>query len=439
MQNTVKKIINLSLFTAGIIWLSASWASSGSTLDTPPYGYPIEDAFKATVVGTPERFQKTFPEIPVKRARLKVFPDRKAPDFLWYESDMRYSYAFQKKPAPLIFMIAGTGASYSGGKNKALGEAFYDAGYHVVSLSSPTLPNFMVSASKTGVTGHTVHDAEDLYHVMELIWDKFKKKIEVTDFYVTGYSLGGMNTAYVTWLDEQRKVFNFKRALMINPPLRLYNSISMLDRMLENIPGGVDNFPLFYGKMVNAFSSVYSRADRLEFGEDFLFKVFQELQPGDEELASLIGLSFRFSSAHLSLTADMMTDYGFIKPKNVTLGRSSALGDYSKVAFRVGFTDYFHNFFYPYYNARLDKSISRAEMIERMSLEAIEDYLHTSDKIYVMHNRDDIILEEGEIDFFPRVFGKRAKIYPRGGHCGNMAYPDNVRHMLTVLGSPPKW
>ena len=131
--------------------------------------------------------------------------------------------------------------------------------------------------------------------------------------------------------------------------------------MLENIPGGVDNFPLFYGKMVNAFSSVYSRADRLEFGEDFLFKVFQELQPGDEELASLIGLSFRFSSAHLVLTADMMTDYGFIKPKNVTLGRSSALGDYGKVAFRVGFTDYFHEFFYPYYNARLDKSISRSE------------------------------------------------------------------------------
>ena len=432
-------ITSLGAFAAGMLWLTACWASAGSVQDTASYAYPIDDNFKATVVGTPEKYRKTFPEIPVKLDRLTVFPDRKVPDYLWYESELRYSYAFQDKPAPLIFMIAGTGGSYDGGKNKALGKAFYAAGFHVVSISSPTLPNFIVSASKTGVAGHAVHDAEDLYHVMELIWAKFKDKIEVTDFFVTGYSLGGFNTAFVTWLDEQRKVFNFKRALMINPPVKLYNSISMLDRMLENIPGGVDNFPAFYNKMVKAFSVVYSRADRLEFGEEFLYKVFQELKPGDEELASLIGLSFRFSSAHLAFTSDLMTDYGYIKPKNVTFGRNSTPGDYGKVAMRLGFTDYFHEFFYPYYNARLDKPVSRREMIERMSLETIEDYLHTSDKIYVMHNRDDLILEEGEIDFFPRVFGERAKIYPHGGHCGNMEYPDNVRHMLEVLGRPPKW
>ena len=50
-----------------------------------------------------------------------------------------------------------------------------------------------------------------------------------------------------------------------------------------------------------------------------------------------------------------------------------------------------------------------------------------------MHNIDDIILEPGEIDFVPRVFGDRAKIYPRGGHCGNMEYRDNVAHMVSVF------
>ena len=51
----------------------------------------------------------------------------------------------------------------------------------------------------------------------------------------------------------------------------------------------------------------------------------------------------------------------------------------------------------------------------------------------VMHNLDDIILEPGEIDFFPEVFGDRAVIYPHGGHCGNMNYRDNVAHMLSVF------
>jgi hypothetical protein len=68
-----------------------------------------------------------------------------------------------------------------------------------------------------------------------------------------------------------------------------------------------------------------------------------------------------------------------------------------------------------------------------MSLEHIADYLRGADKIEVMHNANDLILAPGEIDFFPRVFGARAKIYPKGGHCGNMDYPDNVAHMVNVF------
>jgi hypothetical protein len=429
----------LAVMLPALVWLSTAWASTGSPQDASSYGFPIEDSFKATVVGTPEADQKVFPPIPVKVDRLTVFPERKVPEYLWYESELRYEYAFQDKPAPLIFLIAGTGGSYNGQKNEAMGRAFYRAGFHVVSLSSPTLPNFIVSASKTSVPGHAVHDAEDLYNVMEIIWNKFKGDIKVTDFYVTGYSLGGFNTAFVTWLDEQRKVFNFKAALLINPPVRLYNSISQLDRMLENIPGGPDNFGVFYNKMVKAFSAVYKREDQVVMGEEFLYKVFDEVKPKDEELAALVGLSFRFSSANLAFTSDVMTNYGYIKPKNVILGRNSSPGDYGKVAMRLGFTDYFHQFFYPYYNARLEKPISRDEMIKSQSLESIEDYLHNSKKIYVMHNRNDLILEEGEIDFFRRVFGDRATIYPYGGHCGNMQYIDNVRHMLRVMGSLPQW
>ena len=430
-------LLLLGLAGPGVVSAAASSAES-EPLDKI-YEFPIDDKYKATVVGTPEAYQKDFPKIPVVEDRLTVFPDREVPEFLWYESELRYSYAFQDKPAPLIFMIAGTGGSYDGSKNYAMGKAFYHAGFHVVSLSSPTLPNFIVSASRTGVAGHAIHDAEDIYRVMEIIKDKFADEIEVTDYFVTGYSLGGFNTGFVTWLDSQRKVFNFKAALLINPPVKLYNSISLLDRMLENIPGGVDNFDQFYNKMVKAFSVVYTREDRLELGEEFLFKVSQELQPSDEELAALIGLSFRFSSAHLAFTSDLMVDYGFIKPSNVQLGKNSSPGDYQKVAMRLGFTDYFHRFFYPYYNARLDQPLSRREMIDSMSLEVIEDFLRNSDNIYVMHNLNDIILEEGEINFFTDVFGKRAKIYPLGGHCGNMQYTDNVAHMLRVMGSLPNW
>ncbi|MGD2074530.1 MAG: alpha/beta hydrolase [Gammaproteobacteria bacterium] len=425
----------LSSFLAAVWFSSTAWAASHPAVNVEDYDYPIADSYEATVVGTPPQYQADLPKrIPVKEARLKVFKDREVPDFLWYEAELRYSYALQKKPAPLVFVIAGTGAAYNSAKNLLVGKAFYEAGFHVVALSSPTVPNFVVAASKTSVTGHATKDAEDLYHVMELIWDKLKKKAEVTNFFVTGYSLGGFNTAFVTLLDEERKVFDFKAALLINPPVSLYSSISLLDRMLENIPGGPDNFPQYYNDLVTKFSKVYKRADRLDFNEEFLYDVYQEFKPRDEELAALIGLSFRFSSAHLAFTSDVMTDFGYIKPKNVELTRNSSPGQYTKVAFRLGFTDYFHEFFYPYYKAQ-DPTLTRERLVEEMSLTHIEDYLRESDKIYVIHNANDVILEPGQIDFFPRVFGDRAKIYPTGGHCGNMGDRRVVGHMLSVFKS----
>ena len=72
-------------------------------------------------------------------------------------------------------------------------------------------------------------------------------------------------------------------------------------------------------------------------------------------------------------------------------------------------------------------------LIDAVSLQSIADYLRGADKIRVMHNADDVILEPGEIDFFPEVFGDRAIIYPHGGHCGNINYRDNVAQMLQIF------
>jgi len=114
------------------------------------------------------------------------------------------------------------------------------------------------------------------------------------------------------------------------------------------------------------------------------------------------------------------------------LDRYADLAPYRQVLYRTGFTDYYHELFFPYYEA-LDPDISRDEFIDAVSLQSIADYLRGADKIRVMHNADDVILEPGEIDFFPEVFGDRATIYPHGGHCGNINYRDNVAHMLQVF------
>ncbi len=409
-----------------LLFATLSW---GAVTD---YGYPLKDKYVATVVGTPHEYMADLPKkIPFRTRRISIFPEREVPDVLFYDKDLLYSVALQKKASPLIFLIAGTGAAHNGGKNKEMARAFYQAGFHVVSISSPTYTNFLVAASKTGVPGHPVHDAEDIYRVMEKIHAELKDDIDITGFNLTGYSLGAFNAAFVAKLDAERQSFNFDHVLLINSPVSLYNSISLLDRMVENIPGGPDNFDLFFKDLVEGFTKVYKRGSD-DIGDDFLYAAYKGMDLQDEELAALVGVSFRLSSGSLVFVSDVMNNYGFVKPKEVILDRHSNLQIYRQVVSRLGFTDYFHEYFYPYYRDH-DGAGERDAFMQTASLSHIEDFLRNNPKISVMHNEDDIILEPGEINFFREVFGDRAKIYPYGGHCGNMSYRDNVAHMINTF------
>jgi len=414
------------------LFMSAcAWAS------TAAYDYPLLDPYAATVVGTPRALEaepKRLRGANVKHLKLQVFEDRKKPDIFWYDDGLRTGVAYQEHKAPLIFLIAGTGASYDSPKNRGLARAFYKAGFHVAAISSSTHPNFVISGSSSSLPGHLMDDSKDLYQAMELLMKQVADDVEVSDYYVTGYSLGGAQAAFLSKLDEERKVFNFKKVLMINPPVSLYNSVMILDGMLaDNLPGGPDKFDAFVDRLMVAFTEVYTTQDRVEFNDEFLYTVYKARPPKDEEpLAALIGVSFRMSSANMAFASDLMTNAGYIVPKNKVLSRSDSLAGYSKVAHRLTFLQYFDELLYPYYQSK-QPDLKREALLNELSLRSIEGYLRSSDKIHVVHNADDLILKPGEIDFFTEVFGSRAKIYPTGGHCGNIDYKPNVEYMLDLF------
>ena len=413
-----------SLILNGLLMVLISHAAA--------YDYPFSDPYVATVVNTPMEYAEVLPtEVPVKFDTLKMFPERKVPGILWNLDELRYSYVRQKGPAPLIFLIAGTGASFNSAKMQVMQKAFYRAGYHVISISSPTHPNFVVAASTSSVPGHLEEDSADLYKVMQTVWQKLQQKMEATDFNLAGYSLGAAQSAFIAKLDEQDKVFNFRKVLLINPPVSLYNSVLILDELLElNIPGGLDNFNVFYDRIINAFSDVYAHGENVDFNNDFLYQTYKYRKPtSDDPLKALIGTSFRISSENMVFTSDVMTKAGYVVPKNLVLRRHDNVRDYAKVLGHLTFLDYFRGILLPHFQD-LNPQTTEADLIRQLSLRSIEDYLRTSPKFGLIHNEDDIILLPGEIDYLRGVFGDRARIFPHGGHCGNMAYPENVAAMV---------
>jgi hypothetical protein len=402
------------------------------------YGFPIQNPYEATVVGTPPDARYTWekPRKPDTKL-LKLNFDKDLAGIPLAKTfgiaDLKLLFAKQKEAAPLIFVIAGTGAAYNSPKVMFLMNTFYQAGYHVITISSPTKPPFMAAASSTNLPGLTNYDAEDLYKVMKHALKLVEGEIEITEKYVTGYSLGGIDSAFVGFLDTQRKEINFDKVLMINPPVNLYTSVSNLDNI---IPEYRRKHPEVTGKQI--FDDVFERlaahfkqTGNVKFTADTIYEIQEgpyALPLSDVEV--LIGISFRFSSGDLAFTSDALNHTGWIIPADENYNPMSSDLDYwYKRSLRWSFLDYFDRMIVPWWQEQ-HPGDTREDLIRKVSLTGIEDYLRNNNSVGVMTNSDDIILGPGDIEYLQEVLGDRATIYPYGGHCGNMEYTQNVTDML---------
>jgi hypothetical protein len=425
-----------------LVWtLLCGLAPLQSLAQTPPgtYDYPFTDPLVATILGTPDDQRAPLVrDIPVKLLDMTILPQRKVPDVFWYNAKLRSALAYQKGKAPLIFVIAGTGAGFNSDKMLGLQNAFYQAGFHVVTLSSPSHANFITAASETGTPGILRNDARDLYRVMGKIWEEIKDRIEVSDFYLTGYSLGGTQAAFVSMLDDERQHFNFRKVLMINPAVNLYQSVDRLDHMLDdNMPGGLPQIQQDLRRMLDRFAKIYAHGDFVKFDNEFLYDVYRALPapPKEENLEALIGLTFRVTSSNMIFASDVMTQAGFVVPKGLELRNSDPLDEYLQTLSYISFVKYIDEFLLPATQAG-DPAVTHQSLIEGSSLQSIAPYLSRTDKIAVMTNADDVILSPEDIDYLRQQFGPRATIFPHGGHCGNINQRQVVATMTDYFTRP---
>jgi pimeloyl-ACP methyl ester carboxylesterase len=416
--------------TALGLWLLAAGPTAAAD-----YAFPIEDPYLATVLGTPPAVRAPVPErIRVRVRSLRLHEDRVIPPVFWNLSGFRYSLAPQPHKAPLIFLIAGTGARFNSEKMIYLQKVLHQAGLHVVNLSSPTQAQFIASASSTSVPGNMKADVRDLYAVMQRIRAEIGNGLDISRFYLAGYSLGGTQAAFLAELDASERVFDFERVFLINPSVSLFTSVTRLDDMLrESIPGGVPDLQRLVHELFRKVTTYFHQHGRAPIDAELLFHVAETTGVSRRDLAALISVAFRISSATMLFTSDLMTDGGHVVEQGADLGPYSSTTPYLKVAARWSFADYLDDVLVPYWSAR-DPGLSREALIDAGSLASIEAFLSAAEHVYVVTNADELILGPGDLEFLERTFGERATIYPTGGHCGNLMYRDNVALMLDALG-----
>ena len=398
------------------------------------YNFPIEDPYSATIIGSATMMTPGVSEnIPLKVYEIQIKDKKEIPDVFWYASKFKFSFSKQKnKKAPLIFVLAGTGSDYSAIRVKFMQRIFHDAGYHTIAISSQMSQQFMISASTNAIPGMLIRDNEDIYKAMKLAYNKIKDQVDVTDFYIMGYSLGGANAAVLSYIDEKEKAFNFKRVFMVNPPVELYDSAVKLDKYLDDYTGGKSagierllNTTL--ARVKGGLTSEYAN-----IGADTIYEIVKGDILSDTEKKAYIGLAFRLTSTDLNFISDFITKSHIYTKNPEKVDKFTNMKEYFKAVNFATFEDYVNKIGFPYYK-KYNKDFTIEDLKREASLKVIEDYLRTSPKIAAVTNADELILNEKDFAFLKDVFKDRLVIYPKGGHCGNMFYKENVDVMLKFL------
>ena len=398
------------------------------------YNFPIEDPYSATIIGSATMMTPGVSEnIPLKVYEIQIKDKKEIPDVFWYASKFKFSFSKQKnKKAPLIFVLAGTGSDYSAIRVKFMQRIFHDAGYHTIAISSQMSQQFMISASTNAIPGMLIRDNEDIYKAMKLAYNKIKDQVDVTDFYIMGYSLGGANAAVLSYIDEKEKSFNFKRVFMVNPPVELYDSAVKLDKYLDDYTGGKSagierllNTTL--ARVKGGLTSEYAN-----IGADTIYEIVKGDILSDAEKKAYIGLAFRLTSTDLNFISDFITKSHIYTKNPEKVDKFTNMKEYFKAVNFATFEDYVNKIGFPYYK-KYNKDFTIEDLKREASLRVIEDYLRTSPKIAAVTNADELILNEKDIDYLKDIFKDRLIIYPKGGHCGNMFYKENVDVMVKFI------
>jgi hypothetical protein len=400
----------------------------------PATGLADSAALRATIFGTPPQDIAPMPsKVPLVEIDIALPWARPVPEVFWFDRKLRVWFSAQDKPAPLAIVISGTGSGGNTTKLSTLRGALYGAGYHVLTLPSPTFPGFIVSASSTGVAGDLMQDGHDLYAAMQQILAHLPRKVRITEIDVLGYSLGGANAAVVKSIDATEGKLKIHRAVMIDPPVSLFASVGRLDKLFASSIGSADDaLEQLYRRLYAELANLYRVSGREQIDEDFLLGAAATVLKTDAEFSAAIALSFRADLVNVFFAGDIYAGTGVVVDARHPPKVGDSLEETQRILRNKPFSEYFTRVFAPYYLKHRPDSTG-ASLIAENSLDIIGGALRANGDYYAQTNSDELILDKRELRWLQDTLGSRIAVYDHGGHLGNIGDRRQVSDMLDML------
>lgn len=400
----------------------------------PATGLADSAALRATVFGTaPDELAEQPERVPVREIDIRMPWARPVPPVLWFNSHLRVWFSPQPGEAPLAVVIAGTGADGNTANIRLLRGALYGAGYHVLSVPSPTFPGFITAASSTGVAGDLRQDGADLYRAIERIIANLPDAPRIRHVDVLGYSLGGANAAMLKAIDAREKRIGVRRVVMINPPVSLFTSIGRLDRLFtQSIGSADDGLERLYQRLYAELANLYRVSNTVQIDEGFLYGAAASVLRTDAEFSAAIALNFRLALANMFFAGDLYAKTGAVVDPRDPPRPGDALDETYRVLRGKSFAEYFDKVFAPYYLAHR-AGATRESLVADNRLATIGPMLREDADVFAQTNRDDLILDREELAWLESTLGPRIVVYDHGGHLGTIGSRAQVADMLAML------
>lgn len=398
--------------------------------------YPYKDnAIMATVMGTPS--SQWYKLKKGKAPKVKKFKTiKKVPEILRQWSDYEYGVWTQKNAAPLMILVSGTGSLYNSGLTMYMANVFYDRGYNVIALSSPTTMPYIVSQSKNNYAGYIKDESTHMYELIATAVSREKAEgMKVTKTHIGGYSLGGFQSLLIHELDSENKKIGIEKSLMLNAPVSILTATQKLDSYL--VENGIYNAEGLEKFLDNIFGKlVYN--EKIELSDvDFtdVRSAVSKLQLKDSDFEVLTGLLFRFYSANMTFAGEVFSEkdaVGRLSDKK-TYKRFDSVTKEFREGLSVSFDEYSKEILYPYLKKNKYPDLTMEQFIKEFDLRNSQEFIEKNNKnIIFITSKDDILITESDLDYINKTFGNKV-IIPYGGHTGILWHKDIANLMIDKL------
>ena len=409
----------------------------GAQIDAagPPTGLADPAALRATIFGTPPQDRAPLPAtVPLAEIDIRLPWARPAPDVFWFDRRLRVWFSAQEKPAPLVIVISGAGSDGNTSSMSMLRAALFGAGYNVLTMPSPTFPDFIVAASSTGVAGDLRQDSGDLYAAMQAIVARLPHRIRITEVDLVGLSLGGANAAVVKSIADAGGTLPIHRVVMINPPVSLFASIARLDRLFAvSIGPGDAGIDRLYRKVYARLANLYRSSEAVQLDDTDFLSAAGAVLKSDADFAAAIALTFRIGLANVFFAGDLYAHTGVVTDPRHPPKVGDSLEEIARELRNKPFSEYFSKVFVPYYAAHRPGATAQS-LLAQSNLAIIGDSLRSNADYFAQTNSDDLILDRQELSWLRTTLGSRIAVYDHGGHLGNVGERRQIADMLDMLG-----